>query len=71
MLLVTLGSPEEAIGEEASRDQRVPMLFYKGVKTLSVSEINIGKRRDAKGNLLRQLRNLHWLPVSKRKWLQL
>lgn len=69
--LFFVGSPVEPIGEEVSRDYVEPMFFYDGVRTLSESEINIGKRRDAKSDLLRRLGNLQWLPLSKRKRFRL
>lgn len=69
--LLFVGSPVEPIGGEVSRDYGEPMFFYDGVRTLSESEINIGKRRDAKSDLLRRLGNLQWLPLSKRERFRL
>lgn len=67
----TLGLPGGAIGGGTSRDRGVPMLFFKGVKTLSVCEINIGKQRNAKSDLLRQLCNLWRLSLPRSKWFRL
>ncbi|XP_065522003.1 homeobox protein Hox-A3 isoform X3 [Lathamus discolor] len=65
------GLPGEAIGGRVPRDRGVPMLFSEGVKTLSVCEINIGKQRNAKSDLLRQLCNLRCLPLPRSKWFHL
>ena len=47
-----------------------PMLHYKGVSTLSVSKLNTGKQRDAKGGLFWQLSNIQQLSVSRSKRFQ-